>query len=356
MTKALSGNRSVGLPIAARARNVDDVLSDSRAQVEPSLRAAVDSLPEPARHVARYHFGWIDEDGHAVSADGGKGIRGALTLLASEAVGGRRADAVSAAVAVELVHNFSVMHDDIMDGDRTRRHRRTAWDLFGVPAAVLTGDALWAQAQLVLGDTGNGAWHSHAIHLLAGALGRLMRGQCADITFSGLRTVSLAECDAMAADKTAALLACACGLGALAGGGTPLQIECLTAVGEHLGLIYQLVDDLLGIWGDAAVTGKPAGSDLISRKQSLPVVAAMTSGTPAAAELGELYAVNRPFTEADVSHAATLVEAAGGRAWTERQVESRLEQVVQLLNGARLAPATVNEFVLLADFFARRNR
>ena len=176
------------------------------------------------------------------------------------------------AVAVELVHDFLLLHDDIIDGDPTRRHRAAAWWVFGVGRAIIAGDTLLSLASHVLAER-------PGLRVLTTAQLDLCAGQSADMAFEQRADVGVAECVAMAECKTAALLACACELGALAGGGDARQCRLLAELGRRLGLAFQLADDLLGIWGDPAVTGKPRSSDLANRKKSLPVVAALTSGT-----------------------------------------------------------------------------
>ena len=177
-------------------------------------------------------------------------------------------------MAVELVHNFSLLHDDIMDGDTERRHRPTAWTVFGTPAAILAGDALLALAQDILLEDGGpqGRW---AARCLLAAVQRLISGQSADMEFEQRHAVSMDECLTMAGDKTAALMACACSIGAIFTGAPPSLAMSLADFGSHTGLAFQLVDDLLGIWGAPEVTGKPVWSDLRTRKKTLPVVAAM---------------------------------------------------------------------------------
>ena len=223
---------------------------------------------------------------------------------------------MTAAVAVELVHNFSLLHDDIMDNDTERRHRPTAWTVFGVGAAILAGDALLALAQDLLLEDGNpqGAW---AARCLSAAVQRLIGGQGADLAFEKRDDVTLAECLDMAGDKTAALMACACSIGAVHLGAPPTLAMGLAGFGAHVGLAFQLTDDLLGIWGAPEVTGKPVRADLRARKKSLPVVAALNSGTPEAAELRALLTDPAPLTEDDLVRAADLVVAAGGKDWAE---------------------------------------
>lgn len=322
--------------------------------VESALRPAADRLPPSMRRIAGYHFGWWDEHGRPAGADAGKAIRPALVLLAAEAVGGGAAAALPAAVAVELAHNFSLLHDDVMDGDRTRRHRPTAWTVFGVSPAILAGDALLTLAFDVLA-TGGHPDTSRATRIFSVAIQELLEGQNTDVAFERRQDVELAECLSMAAGKTGALLGCACALGGLLGGGGQEQVEHLDAFGRDLGLAFQFVDDLLGIWGDPAVTGKPVYSDLRSRKKSLPVVAALASSTSAGRELARLYHGEHPLSDADLVRAAELVDAVGGRAWSQAQADELLTRALGHLGAAGSASVPGAELAVLARLVARRD-
>ncbi len=310
------------------AYSAPELLARSRSTVDPALRSAVDTLPESMRLVAGHHFGWWDENGDPVQGRAGKAIRPALTLLAAQAVGGEAEAAAPAAVAVELVHSFSLLHDDVMDRDVTRRNRPTAWTVFGVGAAILAGDALLTLAFDVLASSGHPSAQT-AMRRLSAAVQGLVEGQSADIAFESRADVELAECLSMAGGKTGALLGCACALGALYGGGSQEQVDHLRAFGERLGLAFQLVDDLLGIWGDPELTGKSVYSDLRARKKSFPVVAALTSGTPAGSELAALYTRDEPLSDADLVKAAELIETAGGRAWCQSKADELLAEALQ---------------------------
>ncbi|RMI34632.1 polyprenyl synthetase family protein [Streptomyces triticirhizae] len=316
-------------------------LHEARALLDPELRAWVRRLPPPVARVASYHFGWTDSAGRPDAAPAGKALRPALVFASAEAVGGRAEEALTPAVAVELTHNFSLLHDDILDGDTTRRHRATAWVVFGSSAALLAGDALLNQAIRVLAEPDAPAHALTGVRWLSEATNQLIEGEQADLHFEERSRVSLDECLLMAERKTAALLACACALGALWGGGDERSVDALRRFGHHLGMAFQLTDDLLGIWGDPEVTGKPAGADLASRKKSLPVVAALDSGTPAARRLAELYADDDTEREGGgdggvaVATLAELVTEAGGRAWAERAAADQLA-------GARAALADLN--------------
>jgi geranylgeranyl diphosphate synthase type I len=338
----------------AMTRSARVVLSWSRGVVDPVLRKAVDGMPEPLRHIAGYHFGWWDEDGRPTDADGGKAIRPALTLLAGRAVGGDPEITVPAAVAVELVHNFSLLHDDVMDGDLTRRHRRTAWSVFGRRNAILAGDAVLTLAFDVIAASGHPAVPA-GLRMLSNTVLALLRGQHADLAFERRDDVNLAECQQMAESKTGALLGCSCALGGLFGGGSDEQVTQLRQFGERLGLAFQHFDDLLGIWGDPAATGKPVYSDLESRKKSLPVVAALTSSTVAGHELSELYRREAPLSTGELVHAAELVDLAGGRAWSQAQTEYLLTQALLHLRSVSPAEPAAAELAGLARLATRRD-
>jgi geranylgeranyl diphosphate synthase, type I len=345
--------------VKTEVRSAREVIAWSRTNVEPALRAAVDTLPSSMQHIANYHFGWSNEYGRpeqatGVKALGGKAMRPTLVLLSAQAVGGIPAAAVPAAVAVELAHNFSLLHDDVMDGDVTRRHRPTAWSVFGMNAAILAGDALLALALDVLAASGHPA-AMDGIRMLIAAVQDLVEGQSTDVALERRVEVELAECERMAKQKTGALMRCACAVGASFGGGSPEQVQCLRGFGEHLGLAFQHVDDLLGIWGDPAVTGKSVYSDLRSRKKSLPVVSALTSGTLAGLELARLYHRDQPLSDTDLVHAAELIDIAGGRAWSQSQVDDLLTQAMRDLQAAKPAARAAEELGALAQLTTRRD-
>lgn len=330
------------------------LLERTRRVVHPHLRSAVESLPGGIRRVAMYHFGWENADGTPASGQAGKAIRPALVLAAARALGGDPDLAVRAAVAVELAHNFTLLHDDVIDEDATRRHRPTAWAVFGVPDAVIAGDAMLALALRVLAEDPHPASARVSARLSACVI-ELCAGQQADCAFEerGPQDVTLDECLAMAMAKTGALLGCACALGALCAGAGERAVGAMDGFGREAGLAFQLIDDLIGIWGDTDRTGKPAGADLAAHKKSLPVVAALTSGTPAAAELAALY--RGPLdTPAEVNRAAVAVDRAGGRDWAQVCAADRMARAVHHLSRAVPDPTAAGDLLALAEFVTRR--
>jgi len=323
----------------------------ARDLVGPAMEAAIARLSPDVRTVAAYHLGMSDADGNPRREGSGKALRPALALLSARAAGAPPERGVTAAVAVELVHNFSLLHDDIMDGDTERRHRPTAWTVFGVGAAILAGDALLALASDLLLESQGEPW---AARCLSAAVQRLIAGQGADLAFEKRGDVTLAECLDMAGDKTAALMACACTIGAVHVGAPPELAMGLAGFGGHVGLAFQLTDDLLGIWGAPDVTGKPVRADLRARKKSLPVVAALGSGTAAGDELAALLARPEPLDEDHLLHAADLVVAAGGRQWAENEADKQLAAANQCLADVSLPADVHGEFTAIAEFITAR--
>lgn len=343
---------SISRPLdAGTERRARRRLSEARAAIDPVLRSAVGALAEPLDVMAGYHFGWCDPEGNVVTAVQGKALRPALTFAAAAACGGAVEESVHAAAAVELLHNFSLVHDDVMDTDPFRHGRPTVWRIWGETNATLLGDAMQAVALGVLCDGAPETVTSEAVIRLAKATVTLCRGQYADCAFETRPTVSVDEYLAMAAGKTGALLGCACALGALCAGADHRVVSAMHTFGIEIGLVFQLVDDFIDIWGDPEITGKPAHSDLIHRKQSFPVVCALESGTPAGRELARLYHARHPMNAARASRAADLIEEAGGRQRTLRRASAALDAAFAALP----RDLASDDLTALAELMAHRD-
>jgi geranylgeranyl diphosphate synthase type I len=341
--------------------NVNALLERGRTLASPVLRAAVERLAPPMNTVAAYHFGWIDAEGRSTRGDGGKAVRPALALLSAEAAGAGPEVGVPGAVAVELVHNFSLLHDDLMDGDEQRRHRDTVWKVHGPAQAILVGDALFALANEILLELGT-VEAGRAARRLTAATRKLIDGQAQDISFEHRERVTVGECLEMEGNKTGALLACAVSIGAVLGGADDEAADALERYGHHLGLAFQAVDDLLGIWGDPVATGKQTWSDLRQRKKSLPVVAALAAGGPASERLAGLLAADArnsvldDFDEEEFAARAALIERAGGRAWTSEEARRQHATAIAALNDVDMPAEVRDQLVALADFVVVRER
>ena len=322
------------------------ILERARNLVDPAIAAALGGLCTELRVPAEYHF-----------QGRGKGTRPALAILSAEAAGAPSETGVPGGVAIELIHDFSLIHDDIIDNDAERRHRATVWAKFGVGVGVIAGDALHALAfQTLLSDPTPP--RVKAAKYLAEAISAMIAGQSMDMAFEEMPNITLEQCLAMEQGKTGALLSYASSVGAILAGADDEVVERLADYGMHMGIAFQAVDDLLGIWGDPERTGKPAGADLRERKKSVPVVIALNSGTSVADDLADLY--TRPELEAkDVSAARALVDVGGGREGTQALARTHLGQAMSALDSVSQFPSVVSEAVeemrSLAQFIVGRD-
>lgn len=332
-----------------------DAIARARELVEPALRDAVDALEDPRmRRIAGYQMGWYDADG-APTPGGGKAIRPTLAILSAQAAGGDAADAVPAAVALELVHNFSLLHDDVVDNDVERRHRPTGWVVFGTGQAILAGTAMLALAVEVLVRAGPVG--QRCLPTLLTATQRMIGGQSMDLDLEGRSDATLDEVLEMEAQKTAALLSCAASIGAIAVGASSEIVRGLTEFGYHAGIAFQLVDDVLGVAGDPSVTGKSASSDVRAGKRSAPIVAAMRRGTEPADRLAAMFAGAPPSGEDAVATATALIHEAGGVAWASDEADARFAQALAALARLPLSDAEATaDLAALADYIVNRTR
>jgi geranylgeranyl diphosphate synthase type I len=317
-------------------------LSRASSLVVPALFSAVERLDPSLHEPVRHHL-----------AGGGKHVRAGLVLLAAAAVGGRQEDAVPGAVAVELVHNYSLLHDDIIDGDRERRHRPTVWAQFGESVAIVAGDALAALAMQVLLEEPTPE-RVEAARRLAAANQAMISGQSADMAFEARTQVTVEECLAMERGKTGALLSAACAVGAVLGGADGDTADALGRYGDHLGIAFQAVDDMLGVWGDPAVTGKPVGADLLARKKALPVAVALERGGVAAVELSAILSHTPDASE--VARATELLERAGARGAVSAIADAHLRAALDALERADLEPGPKEELAEVARYVTARDR
>ena len=316
-------------------------LHRSRDAITPAMQAAIDRLDTTTRFQAAYHFGWVDAEGRP-DKGGGKAVRPALALLSAQATGGPPEVGLPGAVAVELVHNFSLLHDDLMDHDEQRRHRCTVWLLWGSSSAILSGDALLGLAQEVLLDSGLPTAQPAAL-MLAKATRELICGQVQDLAFEQRESVTVDECLAMAAGKTGSLMAASAAIGAVLAGAPGATVKALETYGAQVGLSFQLVDDVLGIWGDPAITGKPVFSDLRAGKKSLPVSYALGQDSSIAL-----------IDPEDLEKRADAIERAGGKQWALEEADRRMRLGEAALDSVDL-PGTVRaELLALGRFIVDR--
>lgn len=327
-------------------------------QIEEEMRAVL-ANPDPIVRVhygmMQYHMGWADEAFQPGEFDRGKRIRPLLCLMACQAAGGDPALALPPAAAVEILHNFSLIHDDIEDGDATRRHRPTLWAQWGVAQAINAGDGMFALSYVALQRAaGRGATAGcvlAALQRFSQTCIALTEGQHLDLSFESRAQVGVAEYLRMIEGKTASLIAGAIAIGALFGGASPQQEQAFYSFGVNLGLAFQIQDDILGIWGDPAVTGKAAGNDILRRKKSLPLLHALAH--PAVAERLQRLWDEAPTAEEQTARHLRQIEEllaeAGARAFAQEKVLRYHRAALAALEQALGAQAARSPLAGLAD-------
>ena len=321
-----------------------EILTRYRDEIVAALERAL-AQDEPLARLLRYPLGLAEADGTPGPGIGGKLFRPSLVCFSCEALGGDVSAALPLACALELVHNFSLVHDDIQDGDELRRGRPTVWKAFGTAQAINSGDGLLVLA-LKTAIGAQGALSPKAVltalEALSSATFRMIEGQALDLGLEGDDSGGVAEYLAMARRKTGALFGAAFELGAIAAGRPELSSEN-RELGETLGLAFQITDDILGIWGKPEQTGKPARSDLVRRKHSWPVAYALEqdpalgellsrSPVPVEKVLERLSAlgVRRAAEEAARRYAREARDKAEALPWT-REAKEMFEELLSFL-------------------------
>lgn len=326
--------------------------------IESDLRTALmppeDSPPNYYR-MLHYHMGWVNELGQPTTAQTGKRIRPVICLLCCDSAAGDIGPARPAAGAVELVHNFSLLHDDIEDRSPTRRNRPTVWSIWGIAQAINAGDVLFTLAHLAIprlaGEQADSYLVARSLRLLDETCLQLTQGQHLDLCFEDRETVTTGDYLNMIAGKTAALIAASAQLGALAAEVEHIRQSHYAEFGYHLGMAFQVLDDILDIWGDPAVTGKEAAIDIRQRKKSLPVLYALERSE----ELREIYASPAPFDEQTISHVISLLEGVSARDYAQALARSYSEKTIRSLENAAPGGAAGEALFELVDSLLHRD-
>jgi geranylgeranyl diphosphate synthase type I len=337
--------------------DVLSVFERYRPAIIGELRSVLTERAVPPFSLMRYHLGWEDEQGRPIEGRGGKLLRPALCLLCCEAVGGDWQRALPAAAALELLHNFTLIHDDVEDASPQRHGRETLWRLRGEAQAINAGDGMFALAHVALlrlGEQGHAPERVlRAVQMLDQAALSLCVGQHLDLSYAEQADITCDDSLAMIEGKAAALLAASCGMGALLGGAGADVVDALSEFGRRLGLAFQIRDDLLGIWGDPNVTGKPIGEDLRAGKKSYPVVVGLERATADQRPALQAVLAGDPADD-DVRRACALLEELGARDEAERAAQEHAEAAIAALRGIDLVAERRGELEQLARFAAER--
>jgi geranylgeranyl diphosphate synthase type I len=320
-----------------------------------SVVASPPGQPSDFDHILRYALGWVDQSGEVYNQPTGKRIRPILLLLATEAAQGDWRAALPAAGAVELLHNFSLIHDDIQDNSPTRHNRPTVWKIWGQANAINAGDALFALAHVALERLSQSGVDAETLvkiwRIFNATTLELTRGQHLDMRFEHQRIVSVDEYVSMIAGKSAALVAACSQIGSLIACRDEALATHYAEFGLNLGLAFQIHDDILGIWGDPEVTGKSAATDIISRKKSLPVLYGLERSQPFAA----LYEQSS-LSEENIAEAVALLDSVGAQEYTHRMEKHYYDLALRAMENANPQGEAAARLAKLVDVLFERQR
>jgi geranylgeranyl diphosphate synthase type I len=321
----------------------DDIVKELASNIYGSDLAMYDMM--------RYHMGWIDEHGRPQDA-GGKLVRPTLLLLACECVRGNWRSALPAAAAVELVHNFSLIHDDIEDGDEERRQRPTVWRIWGEPQAINVGDAMHSMARLAITWLDDKVISPKKILRAASILDKtcleLCEGQYLDISYESKSDINMNDYVLMTDLKTASLITCSVKLGALLGTDDEAIVQRFERFGRNLGMAYQIIDDVLGIWGDEPF------SDILKKKKTLPIIYALEHASDKdRSKLLEIYS-KESINNAGVRQVIDILNRLKAEEYSRRIAQKCYTEALAELGEASLSASTLKELRAVTDFLMDR--
>jgi geranylgeranyl diphosphate synthase type I len=299
----------------------------------------------PMTVLTRYQMGWVDQNGVPTNGGShhGKALRPTLCLAVCEAAGGDWHRALPCAAALEIIHNFSLVHDDIQDGDTERRHRPTVWFLWGKRKGLMAGNGLLAHAMKTVSclDTHGFSAQTQlrATAILSERCLQMIEGQYLDLSYEERLDIGVHGYIEMVKRKTGALLQGAAELGALMAECNDNTVGQMGRFGLFLGVAFQIRDDILGIWGDASVTGKAAGNDIWRRKKSYPIVFALANVEGAAKQQMQNMYLKPEIEGGDVEHVLSILENVGARERSQALAEQLAQDALK-----ELEPVTISKW------------
>jgi len=333
---------------------LDQLLHDYRPTLEEHLQNTVARVNgyglEDLHAMMAYHMGWQGEGAGPQAT--GKRIRPMIVLITTQAAGGEWQAALPAATAVELIHNFSLIHDDIEDKSPLRRGRSTLWTQWGIPLAINTGDAMFTLAHLAMLDLEQSSRPRitlGAVSILQNTCLHLTQGQHLDISYENERSLPIEAYWPMVSGKTAALLSACTEIGALVADVDEVRRDAYQRFGRDLGLAFQALDDILGIWGDAAKIGKSNASDLLAGKKSLPVLYGLAQNRAFAQRW-----MAGPIQPDEVPGLAEQLESEGARDYTQGEANRLTDAALSALDQARPQGEAGTALIQLANQLLQR--
>jgi geranylgeranyl diphosphate synthase, type I len=344
-------NRQETPPLSSVSAN--EVLERFRRPIETALRRSLNGRVAPVYQMLRYHLGFEGSSGPR-----GKALRPTLCLLICEALDGPWRKALPAAASIELIHNFSLIHDDIQDSDEMRRGRPTLWTQWGVPQAINAGDSMFCLATLTLRDLRPSFQDELVVEVMSvlqEATREMIEGQFLDVSYEKSPDISLEQYLEMIRCKTGALLRAPIEIGALlADAGSPLRLRC-RRFGEAIGRLFQIRDDMLGVWGESETTGKSVDSDIKRKKKSLPIVMALSGAGQADHEtLRSIYG-QEIISDADVARVQSIFERLDVKARVQALADEAHHQAMVLADAINFTAQGRAELLTLVNFLLERD-
>jgi geranylgeranyl diphosphate synthase type I len=326
--------------------------------VRVELKKVIDSCPSVLSDMLRYHMGWQDEHGHSCSRESGKFVRSTLCLLSCQAVGGDTSQVIPAAAAIELIHNFSLIHDDIEDASDERYHRPTVWKLWGRSQAINAGDAMFTLAYVALLKLKERGIVDEkiasSIKMLNLACLELCDGQYLDVEYENRLDITIEDYLDMAAKKTAALFAVSTALGAYLSSADGKLVDFLHMFGKELGVAYQIYDDILGIWGTREKIGKSV-SDISQRKKTLPVIYGLQKSEGNERKRLKKFYTQESIEGEDNTEVKEILDHSGARNYAENLSQQYYHKALLHLGATELDSSRLAPLKKITNFLLERN-
>jgi len=322
----------------------------------------LNSIEKNAKIVNRYLVSKLKGNPHELYSaashlivSGGKRLRPYMVMKSCEMLGGKTKNAINAASAIEMVHNFTLVHDDIMDNDEMRHGVTTVHKKFGMPIAILAGDVLFSKAYQVVSST---SLPSNSVIELVSRLAKscvdVCEGQLLDISMANSEKIpSQSQYIKMIEKKTAALFEVSCAMGAICANAKRKDVSNLSSFGKNLGIAFQITDDLIGVLGDPKITKKPVGNDLREGKKSLPILLAINRAKGENKEI-ILKAFSNSFaTQDDIEKALKIIRRLKIEKTVRRQAQSYVQRAKRSLQS--YSGSAKKDLLVLLSFVVKRS-
>lgn len=340
--------------------NGEEILNRHLGMIDAEIKQTFNGhdFPKPLYDIMQYHLGWLDEDLKQVDQYVGKRFRPTMCLLTYNALSGVYDKAIAAAASLELIHNFSLIHDDIEDLDPARRHKPTVWKVWGVPHAINIGDGMHVMANLAaLRLIELNVTHSKIVDImliLNRSVLKLCEGQYLDMSFEGKTDVTIDMYLEMVYRKTAALIEASTYIGAILATNDKKIAEHFKNFGRKIGIAFQIVDDIIGIWQQTENTGKPVASDIRNKKKTLPVLYAFENSTKENIKVLEETYKQDVLSDEDVDLILGVLDEVDAEGASQKIASKFKREALEELNKTGIQNESMDMLRTLTDFLVDR--